>query len=571
MHEAAVLAECAANPDDDAPRLVWADTVGGERGELVVIQCDLARGDLTPGEVAVRRRRERELLASHSLAWAGVLAEHAARWSFRRGFVEAARLTSFDREIVTQHPLLTSVSLGEEHALKLLPVVATHIALRGLEVPSAPPHFGYLEAGLIDRLRSLALAGVRPQHFEDVRTLVARAPLEQLWLPEHRLAHDQVRAVLEAAPGLRALGISSALGHYFNFAPPLRALHVDRVDLGAVRASSANTLVHLHAYFDSVLQASMLEACTALRSLEVFGAASEAVVAQLPTTLAALRALTVTGAIYERPLRAIVDHYGAQLEMLEVPTGTSLDGIEITGELRKVDGVRPAYRRELLHHDPAAMFELGEPLVARTPPACLVEASPTGKVWDVGNLPAEEPVLIGRNAQCTIQVASTSVSNRHAELLWSARRHVIRDLGSANGTAVNDMAGPEHPLADGDEITLGHARLIYLVGHDARARSTQVRAATATIEPTTRLQCNPSPPIRILIENWAEVSQYGDAVMRDIAGYLRWSPDRPTVWFVEPGVFGTDSPVLARRMGVTVFVEHAGQRLGVRVIALLSE
>src|SRR5688572_26707278 len=106
MDEAAVLAECAANPDDDAPRLVWADLVGGERGELVVLQCDLARGGLTPGEVAARRKRERALLASHGRSWAGSLAVHSSRWSFRRGFVEAARFTSFDREIVAQHPLL---------------------------------------------------------------------------------------------------------------------------------------------------------------------------------------------------------------------------------------------------------------------------------------------------------------------------------------------------------------------------------------------------------------------------------------------------------------------------------
>ena len=45
MHSAALLLEeCAARPDDDAPRLAWADLVGGERGELVVLQCDLARG-----------------------------------------------------------------------------------------------------------------------------------------------------------------------------------------------------------------------------------------------------------------------------------------------------------------------------------------------------------------------------------------------------------------------------------------------------------------------------------------------------------------------------------------------
>ena len=38
----ALIAAILAHPDDDAPRLVWADREGGERGELVVVQCALA-------------------------------------------------------------------------------------------------------------------------------------------------------------------------------------------------------------------------------------------------------------------------------------------------------------------------------------------------------------------------------------------------------------------------------------------------------------------------------------------------------------------------------------------------
>src|SRR5688500_13601780 len=109
MDEAAVLAECAANPDDDAPRLVWADLVGGERGELVVLQCDLARGGLTPGQVAARRKRERELLERHALAWAGSLAGIAKQWSFRRGFIESAHIMEHDPAALEAHPLLATV------------------------------------------------------------------------------------------------------------------------------------------------------------------------------------------------------------------------------------------------------------------------------------------------------------------------------------------------------------------------------------------------------------------------------------------------------------------------------
>src|SRR5688572_29851145 len=89
--EDALLEASRLAPDDDAPRLVWADAVGGERGELVVIQCDLARGGLAPAEVAARRRRERELLANRGAEWAG-LDDLGARFEFRRGFVEAIEI-----------------------------------------------------------------------------------------------------------------------------------------------------------------------------------------------------------------------------------------------------------------------------------------------------------------------------------------------------------------------------------------------------------------------------------------------------------------------------------------------
>ena len=105
-----VLAECAAAPEDDGPRLVWADLVGGERGELVVVQCDLARGNLSPQEAVQRRQRERELLDAHGVAWAGSLANTATRWSFRRGFVETARFSEL--RLAEPQPLLRAQSLS---------------------------------------------------------------------------------------------------------------------------------------------------------------------------------------------------------------------------------------------------------------------------------------------------------------------------------------------------------------------------------------------------------------------------------------------------------------------------
>lgn len=115
---AELVAACRAAPDDDAPRLVWADAIGGERGELVVLQCDLARGDLAPAEVARRRRRCDELLAANGAAWAD-LGSFAKRVVFRRGFVASAEISMMTylrewRAIHARAPLLASL-----HAIDL--------------------------------------------------------------------------------------------------------------------------------------------------------------------------------------------------------------------------------------------------------------------------------------------------------------------------------------------------------------------------------------------------------------------------------------------------------------------
>ena len=84
-----LLQACVAAPEDDAPRLAWAEAIGGERGELVRIQCELERGGLERGRAIAHRRRESELLATREREWAALdgLAEGSI---FRRGFVDEA-------------------------------------------------------------------------------------------------------------------------------------------------------------------------------------------------------------------------------------------------------------------------------------------------------------------------------------------------------------------------------------------------------------------------------------------------------------------------------------------------
>jgi uncharacterized protein (TIGR02996 family) len=91
--EAELIAAIAAAPDDDEPRLVYADALmqrGDPRGELVALQCRIARADAAdePIDEAVLSR-ERELRETHGVLWLAPLREIVdAGYVFRRGFVE---------------------------------------------------------------------------------------------------------------------------------------------------------------------------------------------------------------------------------------------------------------------------------------------------------------------------------------------------------------------------------------------------------------------------------------------------------------------------------------------------
>src|ERR1043166_8796102 len=94
------LAAIAADPEDDTPRLVFADWLDEhddpDRAEFIRIHCARHRnsdgaGDLPASELARLETRERELLSRHKDRWLQPLRDLKAHTSlygeFSRGFV----------------------------------------------------------------------------------------------------------------------------------------------------------------------------------------------------------------------------------------------------------------------------------------------------------------------------------------------------------------------------------------------------------------------------------------------------------------------------------------------------
>lgn len=102
--------------------------------------------------------------------------------------------------------------------------------------------------------------------------------------------------------------------------------------------------------------------------------------------------------------------------------------------------------------------------------ACLVHIYPTGPAMGHRYAVGDKPLLVGRGDDCDLRIPDHSVSRRHAKIEPSPDGYVVADLGSTNGTFVNDhpLDGPQ-VLQDGDYLRVGNCIYRYLTGGNVEA------------------------------------------------------------------------------------------------------
>jgi uncharacterized protein (TIGR02996 family) len=93
-HADAFLQDILAHPDDDAPRLIFADWLEEQgdassvaRAEFIRVQCTLAAGQLPPERHDELVRRERQILNEWQEEWVRPIRRLVHDWTFHRGFV----------------------------------------------------------------------------------------------------------------------------------------------------------------------------------------------------------------------------------------------------------------------------------------------------------------------------------------------------------------------------------------------------------------------------------------------------------------------------------------------------
>jgi uncharacterized protein (TIGR02996 family) len=263
-HDEAFLRDIQEHPEDDAPRLIYADWLedrGGssdaERAEFIRVQCELARlpGGASDEHRERLRARVQQLLHEHWEGWGGPLARllgHQKSWPlvlgshhFQRGFLETLRVpTQFFLSRAEELFRLTPLRhLQLEGAGALAGALAGCPYLARLETL----HFVDYYSDPIDAAGMRALAG--SPHL---------GRLTALRLYSNNLGDEGVRA-LAGAPwlaglrvldlgnnGLSAEGVAALAGTPHPFRPEFLALGRNAVGdagLGALAVSPVLTRV----------------------------------------------------------------------------------------------------------------------------------------------------------------------------------------------------------------------------------------------------------------------------------------------------------------------------------------
>lgn len=80
----------------------------------------------------------------------------------------------------------------------------------------------------------------------------------------------------------------------------------------------------------------------------------------------------------------------------------------------------------------------------------------------------DRALVIGRSRSCDLRLPSGDASRRHAEIVDTAEGYLLRDLGSTNGSFVNDEPVQERLLEPGDRIQIsGHTITFCRIACDA--------------------------------------------------------------------------------------------------------
>lgn len=133
-----------------------------------------------------------------------------------------------------------------------------------------------------------------------------------------------------------------------------------------------------------------------------------------------------------------------------------------------------------------------------------------GRTW---KQPLTQDVqVLGRDPSCEIVLDDPSASRRHALLRFENGRYRLEDLGSKNGTLVNEVRVQTQELKDQDEVLIGSVALRFLeVGDDDTTQETSsVVVSDAERVPSTASFTSRSSSLQLTTQRLQMLYDFGE-------------------------------------------------------------
>ena len=161
-----------------------------------------------------------------------------------------------------------------------------------------------------------------------------------------------------------------------------------------------------------------------------------------------------------------------------------------------------------------------------------------------------DPQTVGRASSCNVKIGDAGVSSKHAKIWCEEGVFFVMDLGSTNGTFVNDRDVDRQQLEDGDTITFGMTKAQF-VADQPKPRAAPPPPARAGAAPRTRTPPPEETPAR--------------------AGIVTDQPRRPAQPALRAEVKTQDEVEIATLRGRVTFFEEENRKLKVQVVKVQEQ
>lgn len=113
----------------------------------------------------------------------------------------------------------------------------------------------------------------------------------------------------------------------------------------------------------------------------------------------------------------------------------------------------------------------------------------------------EHPIVIGRSRECDLVFPARDISRKHAQIRWDGEAYLLEDLGSVNGTRLNNnLCDTPLVLQNGDELRFGDEIVVHFIDDESTEPLPQLSEEKGlTIDHTSRtLLINGQPLLKPL-------------------------------------------------------------------------